>query len=234
MKEWSKKPTAFVETNSSPVKTTSSSSVIKSSSSPASLAGGDLSKSPMKPASGKASLTSGGSSQSLMKVSSSAPLSGGPALSNSLMHTANSPISLTGGSSSTIAASSSGAANVGTGIGQRAAAGAATVAPLAAGTVVSGIAAVFYGISNMIKYGEHKKTGAQAAKDTVKGSAGLGVSTGLGIAAANAIAGTALALGSTVFVPITAGFATGYISMKIWNKIFFKGKETSKTEKKAK
>jgi len=123
---------------------------------------------------------------------------------------------------------------VGTGLSQRAAAGAATVAPLAVGTVVGGVAAVFYGVSNMIKYGEHQKTGAQAAKDTVKGSAGLGLSTGLGIAAANAIAGTALALGSTVFVPITAGVATGYISMKIWNKILFKGKETSKTKKKAK
>lgn len=249
MKEWSKKTTDFVETNSSPVKTTNSSSVIKSSSSPASLAGGDLSKSPMKPTSTKASLTSGslskspvkttsarisltrgGSSQSLMKVSSSAPLSGGPALSNSLMHTANSPISLTGDSSSTVAASSSGAANVSTGLGHRVAAGAATTAPLAAGTVVTGIAAVFYGLSNMIKYGEHKKTGAQAAKDTVKGSAGLGVSTGLGVAAAHAVAGTALAFGSTVVVPISAGFATGYISMKIWNKIFFKGKETSKTK----
>jgi hypothetical protein len=141
-------------------------------------------------------------------------------------------MALTGGRSSTLVSSSS--RTVGTGLSQRAAAGAATVAPLAAGTVVGGVAAVFYGVSNMIKYGEHKKTGAQAAKDTVKGSAGLGVSTGLGVAAAHAVAGTALAFGSTVVVPIGAGFATGYISMKIWNKIFFKGKETSKTKKKAK
>ena len=131
-------------------------------------------------------------------------------------------------------ASSSGAANVSTGLTQRAAAGATVVAPLATGTVVGGIAAVFYGVSNMIQYGEHKKTGAQATKDTVKGSAGLGLSTGLAIAAAHAAAGTALALGSTVVVPIAAGFATGYISMKIWNKIFYRGKETSKTKSKAK
>jgi hypothetical protein len=83
----------------------------------------------------------------------------------------------------------------------------------------------------MIKYGEHKKTGAQAAKDTVKDSAGLGISTGLGVAAAHAVAGTALAFGSTVVVPIGAGFAAGYISMKIWNKILPKGRETSKTKK---
>jgi hypothetical protein len=105
---------------------------------------------------------------------------------------------------------------------------------LAAGTVVGGIAAVFYGISNMIKYGEHQKTGSQAIKDTVKGSAGLGVSTGLGVAAANAVAGTALAFGSALVVPIGAGFATGYISMKIWNKIFSGKPGASKIKAKTK
>jgi len=74
----------------------------------------------------------------------------------------------------------------------------------------------------MIKYGKDEKTGAQAAKDTVKGSAGLGVSTGLGVAAAHAVAGTSLALGTTVVVPIVAGVGAAYASLKIWNKIFFK------------
>jgi len=82
----------------------------------------------------------------------------------------------------------------------------------------------------MIKYAESQKTGAQAAKDTVKGSVGLGVASGLGVGVAHAIAGTALAFGSTIVVPITAGVATGYISMKIWNKIFFKKQSSSKTK----
>ena len=238
MKEWSKKPTDFVKAGSSPVKTVSSSPVVKGSRSPASLAGGDLSKSPMKTASARVSLTSGGSSQSLMKVSSSAPLSRGPALSNSLMRTANSPMSLTGGGSSstvsTVAATSSGSAKIGTGLAQRAAAGTAVVAPLAAGVMVGGISAVFYGISNMIKYGKSEKTGAQAAKDTVKGSAGLGAAAGLGVAAAHAVAGTSLALGTAVVVPVAAGIGVAYAGMKIWNKIFFKEQSPSKTKSKAK
>ena len=91
---------------------------------------------------------------------------------------------------------------------------------------MGGIAAVFYGVSNIIKYGKHKKTGAQAAKDTVKDSVGLGVSAGLGVAAAHAVAGTTLALGGTLVVPLTAGVATVYISTKIWGKIFSRGTET--------
>jgi len=216
MKEWANKPSSVVTTNSSPVKTTSatipltsrlrlrdSSCITQTSSS---------SLSAMQPASG-----------SIVKTSSSIVRTSG-----SVVKTSGASMNLTGGSSSTLVSSSS--RTVSTGLSQKAAAGAAIVAPLAAGTVVGGVAAVFYGVSNMIKYGEHKKTGAQAAKDTVKGSAGLGISTGLGVAAAHAVAGTALAFGSTVVVPIGAGFATGYISMKIWNNIFFKGKEASKTK----
>ncbi len=175
-------------------------------------------------------------SSSPVKTVSSSPVgSAGSSIvktSGSVVNTSGASMALTGGSSSTLVSSSS--RTVGTGLSQRAAAGAATVAPLAAGTVVSGIAAVFYGISNMIKYGEHQKTGSQAVKDTVKGSAGLGVSTGFGVAAANAIAGTALAFGSTVVVPIGAGVVTGYISMKIWNKIFSKKPDTSKIKAKTK
>jgi hypothetical protein len=123
---------------------------------------------------------------------------------------------------------------MGTGLSQRAAAGAIVAAPLAAGAVVGGIAAVFYGVSNMIKYGEHKKTGAQAAKDTVKNSAGLGISAGLGVAAANAVAGTALALGSAIVVPVVAGAAVAYASMKVWNKLLSKKADESKDKPKTK
>jgi opacity protein-like surface antigen len=98
--------------------------------------------------------------------------------------------------------------------------------------MVGGISAVFYGISNMVKYAKSQKTGAQATKDTVKGSAGLGVAAGLGVTAAHAVAGTSLALGSTFLVPITAGVATGYISAKIWNKIFSRKPDTSKIKAK--
>jgi hypothetical protein len=105
---------------------------------------------------------------------------------------------------------------------------------LAAGTFVGGVSALFYGVSNIVKYAKSQKTGAQAAKDTVKGSAGLGVAAGLGVTAAHAVAGTSLALGSTVLVPITAGVATGYISVKIWNQFFFKTPDTSKIKAKTK
>jgi hypothetical protein len=184
----------------------------------------------MKEWSNKPSNLAQTSSSPVTTVSSSPVGSAGSSIvktSGSIVKTSGTSMTLTSGSSSTVVSTSSGVAS-------RAAAGAATVAPLAVGTVVGGVAAVFYGVSNMIKYGEHKKTGAQAAKDTVKGSVGIGVSTGLGVAAVHAVAGTALAFGSTVVVPIGAGFATGYISMKIWNKIFFKGKEASKTKEKAK
>lgn len=216
MKEWANKPSSMLTTSSSPLKTTSMTiplaSRLRMRDQSCLTQTSSSSLSSMQPASG-----------SIVKASSPIVKTSG-----SVVKTSGASIALTGGRSSTLVSSSS--RTVGTGLSQRAAVGAATVAPLAAGTVVGGIAAVFYGVSNMIKYGEHKKTGAQAAKDTVKGSAGLGVSTGLGVAAAHAVAGTALAFGSTVVVPIGAGFATGYISKKIWNKIFFNGKRNSKSQ----
>ncbi len=96
------------------------------------------------------------------------------------------------------------------------------------------MATVIYGVSNMVKYGEGKKTVVQAAKDTVKSFIGLGVSSTLGVAAVHAVAGTSLALGTAFLVPAAAGVATGYVSMKIWNKIFFKKQETPAVKKKAK
>jgi len=152
--------------------------------------------------------------------------------SGSIVKTSGASMTLTGGSSTTLVSTSSPA--VSSSLTQRAAVGAATIGPLAAGTVVGGIAVLFYGVSNMIQYGEHKKAGAQAAKDTVKDSVGLGVSAGLGVAAAHAVAGTTLALGSTLVVPLTAGVATVYIGKKIWDKIFSRGKEASKAESKTK
>jgi len=148
--------------------------------------------------------------------------------SGSVVKTSGASMTLTGANSTAFVSTSSG--TVSTGLSQRAAAGVVTATPIAAGTLVGGIAAVFYGLSNMVQYGERKKTGAQAVKDTVKGATGLGISTGLGVAAIHAVTGTVAALGSTVVVPVTAGVATGYISMKIWNKIFSRGKRTSKTK----
>jgi len=36
-----------------------------------------------------------------------------------------------------------------------------------------------------------------------------------------------------IVIPVTAGAATGYVSMKIWNKIFSKTKKAKKTKTKA-
>ncbi len=139
------------------------------------------------------------------------------------------PASLASGGSSALAANSSSiliTSNTSTSITQKVVAGVAVAAPLTAGVIVAGVAAVFYGVSNMIKYGECKKSGAQATKDTVAGSACLGVSAGLGVAAGSAIAGTSLALGSTVIAPIAVGAGVAYASIKIWNKMFFNKKTT--------
>jgi hypothetical protein len=110
---------------------------------------------------------------------------------------------------------------------QKVATVAAVATPLAAGMTVGAVAAGFYGVSNIVKYGKNEKSGMQAVKDTVKGSAGLGLSTTLGMVAANAVAGSSLALGSAVFVPVAAGVATAYASLKIWHKLFFKAQRQS-------
>jgi len=97
--------------------------------------------------------------------------------------------------------------------------------PLATGAIVGVVAMGFYGLANMLRFKKNEKSAVRAAKDTVTGSAGVGISTGLGVAAANAVAGT---LGSTVFVPIVAGTAAAYVSMAIWDKLFYKGKINKK------
>lgn len=125
---------------------------------------------------------------------------------------------------------SSGVTTIGSGGGQKAALAAALTNPLAAGVATGAIGAGFYSISNIIKYAKKQKSGKQAAKDTVTSSAGVGISAGLAVAAAKAVAGTSLALGSTVVVPIAAGLSAAYASIKIWNKLFFKGKSPSKTK----
>ncbi|MFC1678013.1 hypothetical protein ACFL3G_13260 [Planctomycetota bacterium] len=103
---------------------------------------------------------------------------------------------------------------------------AAMTSPLATGTIVGVVAVGFYGIANVLRYKRNEKSGAQATKDTVTGSAGVGISTGLGVAAANAVAGT---LGSMVLVPIVAGATVAYVSMAVWDMLFYTGKCTSKT-----
>jgi len=84
-----------------------------------------------------------------------------------------------------------------------------------------------------VRYAKNEKTGGQAVKDTAKGAAGLGVSAGLGVAAAHAVAGSALALGTTVLVPVAAGVGAGYAVMKMWSKVFFKNDKPAKKAKPA-
>ena len=98
--------------------------------------------------------------------------------------------------------------------------------PLATGTIVGAIAVGFYGVANILRYKRNEKSGAQAAKDTITGSAGVGISTGLGVAVANAVGGT---LGSTVFLPLAAGAVVAYAGMAIWDKFFYTVKIPSKT-----
>lgn len=135
------------------------------------------------------------------------------------------PTSLASGGSSALAANSQKiltTANTSTAITDKVVAGVALVAPLTVGVIVGGVAAVCYGVANMIKYGEHKKSGKQAIADTVKGSAGLGVSAGLGEAAGAAIAGSSLVMGSSIVAPIAVGAAVACASIKMWNRLFFK------------
>lgn len=156
--------------------------------------------------------------------------------SSSVIKPNSSPASSTGGTSAKVVggtsriASISKAASANFKTSTSVAKAAVLAAPLVVGTVVSGVAAVFYGVSNMIRYGKSEKSGTQAFRDTVAGSAGVGVSAGLGVAASNVIAGTSLALGSTVVVPIAAGTAAAFAGMKIWNKIFFKKQTPLKTK----
>ena len=105
---------------------------------------------------------------------------------------------------------------------------AAVASPLATGTIVGVVAAGVYGAGNIIRYTRNEKSGVQATKDTVTGSAGVGVSSGIGIAAANVIAGTSLALGSAVIVPLVAGAVAAYVSIAVWDKLFYTGKIPSK------
>lgn len=142
------------------------------------------------------------------------------------------PTSLASGGSSALTANSSRiltTAKTSTAVTEKVVAGVAIVAPLTVGVIVGGVAAVCYGVANMIKYGEHKKSGKQAVTDTVKGSAGLGIAAGLGEAAGATIAGTSLVMGSSIVAPIAIGAAVACASIKIWNRLFFNGKHDLKT-----
>ena len=56
---------------------------------------------------------------------------------------------------------------------------AVVASPLAIGTIVGAVAIGFYGIANMLRYKRNEKSGTQATKDTITGSAGVGISTGI-------------------------------------------------------
>jgi len=164
-------------------------------------------------------------SAALLTTSSTSARASGQAITNS----GALPASLASGGSSALAANSSRiltTANTSTSVTQKVAAGVAVAAPLTAGVIVAGVAAVFYGVANMIKYGEAKKSGKQAVTDTVKCSAGLGIAAGLGEAAGATIAGSSLAMGSTIVAPIAIGVAVAFASIRIWNTLFFTKKTT--------
>jgi len=151
--------------------------------------------------------------------------------SSPLINTGSFPVSLTGGTSTGVMGDSSKLAKfskaVFTKIEIPSNLGARTVLvnPLSGGTVIGVVGAGLYGISNLRRYIKREKSGKQAVRDTVKNSAGLGVSGGLGIAAANAITGTVFALGSTVVVPLACGVTVTFITKKIWNKLFSKAEK---------
>ena len=159
--------------------------------------------------------------------SSSAHVSGPPITISGTL-----PTALASGGSSALAANSSRiltTAKTSTAVTEKVVAGVALIAPLTVGVIVGGVAAVCYGVANMINYGENKKSARQAIMDTVKGSAGMGIAAGLGDAAGTAIAGTSLVMGSTIFAPIAVGAAVACVSIKIWNMLFFNGKCCLKT-----
>jgi len=98
-------------------------------------------------------------SSTVLTASSTSARSSGQAIANS----GALPASLASGGSSALSANSSSiltTANTSTSITQKVAAGVAVLAPLTVGVVVGGIAAVCYGVANMVKYGESEKTGA--------------------------------------------------------------------------
>ena len=164
--------------------------------------------------------------------STSARISGSPITTSGAL-----PTSLASGGSSALVANSQKiltTAKTSTAVTEKVVAGVAMVAPLTVGVVVGGVAAVCYGVANMIKYGDSKKSGKQAVTDTMKSSAGVGVSAGLGEAAGAAIAGSSIAMGSTIVAPIAVGAAVAFASIKMWNTLFFDGKRNSKSREKAK
>ena len=100
--------------------------------------------------------------------------------------------------------------------------GAAIINPILGGVFVGITHAAIYGISNAMKYKKKKITGTEAIKSTAKDSAGLTISAVLGLTAANAVTGTAIAFGSTLYVPVSVAVAGTFITKKVWNKIFNK------------
>ena len=164
-------------------------------------------------------------SSTVLTASSTSARSSGQAITTS----GTLPTSLASGGSSALAANSQKiltTANASTAVTDKVIAGVAIVAPLTVGVIVGGVAAVCYGVANMIKYGEHKKSGKQAITDTVKGSAGLGIAAGLGEAAGATIAGSSLVMGSSIVAPIAVGAAVACDYIKIGNRLLYNKKTT--------
>ena len=94
---------------------------------------------------------------SLTASSTSAQASGQTITTNGTL-----PAALAGGGSSALAVNSQKiltTANTSTAVTEKVVAGVALIAPLTVGVIVGGVAAVCYGVANMINYGENKKSG---------------------------------------------------------------------------
>ncbi len=147
------------------------------------------------------------------------------------------PVSLTGGVSDKTIDKSSRFTNISKTVSKKVkipsdvAAKTTLVNPLTGGVVVGAVGAGLYGISNMVSYARKEKSGKEALKDIAKNSAGMGISAGLGLTAANAISGTILAFGSAAIVPFACGITVTYITKEIWDRIFFKTKKIQKINK---
>jgi len=96
---------------------------------------------------------------------------------------------------------------------------AALITPVAGGAIAAVIGVGVYGVCNWIAYAKKYKTGTQAILDTTRNAGGLGVAAGLGIWAANIVAGTGLALASPVVLPFATALAVTYVSKRMWDLV---------------
>ena len=101
------------------------------------------------------------------------------------------------------------------------------VSPVAGGIAAGVIGVGVYGVGNLVGYLKGKKAGKDALADTAKNAGGLGISAGIGIAAANAVIGTGLVvLGVPALLPIATGVAVTCAAKKVWNRVTNRKKKT--------